>query len=856
MRQGARTSRWVAGLLCVCWLASLMWTASAATYPYEVVCGENVNLRKAASSSAVVLKRLQAGDSVTILEVSGSYYKIKAGTVTGFALKEYVDGVSNTAETGPTVASSQPAPVAVDKYPYDTNTIQRVKLRKTDNATADVLLSIPGDEVVTVLSLTSTGFARVKYKGKTGFVVSSYVNLANIPAPTPKPGATASPDAEKYTVLQKGSAGAMVKALQEALTELTYYKGEIDSKYGAQTEAAVNACKKRNGLPQDGIADAGFQLLLYEGTPKNPQGYRKILKIIPPVAGFTIRSGNVGEPVKRIQERLKELNYYIGDISGNCDKATVQAIKDFQQMHDMRVTGEADAGTQERLFGAMALSAGTIVTPTPPPVLNPPKGTVRPGDTGEDVKIVQQRLKDLGYYTGQVDGKFGDASVKSLKAFQKKSALKEDGVCGIQTRAVLFAQNAQSAIATAVPPPLATPAPLTPETTVVIKAGSRGDIVRQLQQRLMDLGYYSSRLDGVYLEDDITAVRAFQKANNLAVDGKAGYNTQSVLYSDNAIRGSALTTPGVSMRYGSTGADVTALQNRLIELGYLTGVADGKFGVATKSSVIAFQRANNLVADGVAGGKTQAALYATAVVKKTVEAATSLKEGMSGTSVKDLQTRLISLGYLSGTADGKFGSKTSMALMEFQKRNNLTADGIAGNMTLAKLNSTSAKQAASAAPNTPAAPLNLTGAPSPGNVRYANWYTEVRSRIRLYPNVTIYDFVTGLSWQVNVFSVGAHADGEPMTANDTANMNRAFGGITTWNPKAVWVVFSDGSVYMASTHNTPHGTHHRKGTNFNGHLCIHFPRTEEQVKSIGPYATSHQKAIDLGWQATLKRAAQ
>ena len=98
-------------------------------------------------------------------------------------------------------------------------------------------------------------------------------------------------------------------------------------------------------------------------------------------------------------------------------------------------------------------------------------------------------------------------------------------------------------------------------------------------------------------------------------------------------------------------------------------------------------------------------------------------------------------------------------------------------------------------------------------------------------------------------------EGEPVydVANDTANMNRAFGK-TTWTPKAVWVLFSDGRIYMASTHNTPHGTSHIRNNDFNGHLCVHFPRTDAQVASIGSYATSHQKAIDLGWEATKNRA--
>ena len=122
--------------------------------------------------------------------------------------------------------------------------------------------------------------------------------------------------------------------------------------------------------------------------------------------------------------------------------------------------------------------------------------------------------------------------------------------------------------------------------------------------------------------------------------------------------------------------------------------------------------------------------------------------------------------------------------------------------------------------------------------------------------VKVYDFTTGISWKLHMFSFGAHADAEPLKAEDTANMRKAFGNQTTWNPKAVWVVFSDGRVYMASTHDTPHGVDHTASNDFAGHLCVHFPRTAEQVAAIGSYATSHQKAIDLGWAATLARISQ
>ena len=154
------------------------------------------------------------------------------------------------------------------------------------------------------------------------------------------------------------------------------------------------------------------------------------------------------------------------------------------------------------------------------------------------------------------------------------------------------------------------------------------------------------------------------------------------------------------------------------------------------------------------------------------------------------------------------------------------------------------------APNLSTVNLNAS------NVRYANWYTEVKARCRLYPNATVYDFTNGISWQVNMFSLGAHADSEPLTATDTANMIRACGGKTTWTPKPVWVVFSDGRIYMATTHDVPHEVSHIRNNNFDGHLCIHFPRTQSQVEAIGPYATSHQKAVDLGWAATLKRVGR
>ena len=828
--------------------------ALATTYPYDTKSGESVKLRKSANTTSVALASISAGDTLTVLAKTDQFYKVKYNGITGYAMIEYVDGASET--LAPT--TTQAILTAVTSYPYETTTIARVKLRKTADESATVLTVVPEDALITVYSVTANGFAKAKYAGRTGYLMTSFIVLANIPTPTPSSGETVSTEASRYTALKTGATGSQVRALQEALTELGYYTAKVDSKFGAGTKTAVLAFEKINKLTQDGEADGAMQLLLFEGKPKNTKGTRKTVKTVPMVSGVTIKYANTGEAVEKLQTRLKELGYYTDEINGICDKATVNALKVFQGKMSLSKDGIATPDVQTVLYGATALSASEVVTPTPSPTVAPPTDTLRSGDTGADVKKVQQRLKDLGYFTDTVDGKFGTATVKALKAFQKKNGLSQDGVCGAKTRTVLFADNPVYANATASPTPTPTIS-ITEDTAVTIQSGSRGSVVLSLQKRLSELGYYTSRLDGVYLADDITAVRAFQKANGLTVDGKAGYLTQKTLYSDTAIGGDMTTTSTTAtatatLRYGDTGTAVTTLQNRLIELGYLVGTADGKFGSSTKTALVAFQSANSLTLDGVAGTKTQALLFSNAAVKNTVSTTSTLKIGTVSTAVKDLQERLISLGYLTGNADGKFGAKTSLALIAFQLKNGLSGDGVAGASTLAKLNSLNAKSSDGTTSTTKTATApSLSSAPSANSVRYANWYTEVKARCKLYPNVTVYDFTTGISWQVNLFSFGAHADGEPLTATDTANMRRAFGNQTTWTPKAVWVIFSDGRVYMASTHDTPHGTSHIKANDFNGHLCIHFPRTAEQVASIGPYATSHQKAIDLGWAATLAR---
>ncbi len=872
--------------LIACMLAALLLTAAALaeSYPYETNTTAKVNLRRSASSSAAVLTRVPNGAEVTVTGKNGNYYQVTYGGTDGYILARYLIPYEEARAARETVTG----------YPYETLVKEKVVLYRSNDRTSAQIGTLPKGATVTVLSETNS-YAKVRYGELTGYAkkVSIYMKKIVKAAPTPTPLPTLAPGADtlSFTVLQQGNAGEQVIALQSALIELGFLgANQQDGQYGTATAAAVLAFQRANGYPETGIADANLQAFLYSGKPLNIAGAKTKVKTLAPIDGVSITSGSKGTLVGIMQIRLKELGYYAGAITQVHDGATVSALKQFQKANGLTADGVAGAQTQDLLFSGAAIASGgtaPVITPTPTPVptFRIPGGSVQAGSTGDDALLVQKRLKELGYYTGIVDGKFGSGSVSALKAFQHNNNLTADGKAGSATYAVLFSVGARPAGATPTPviivtpapsaAPTPTPEPLTRANTVTVKLGVTGDAVKRLQERLTALGYYQAAADGVCKADDVAAIRAFQQLNGLKVDGAAGYETQVRLYAENAI----LYTGGFAagtvsniavLRMGVTGSEVQQLQERLITLGYLEGKADGIYGTSTANAVIAFQRVNGLTRDGVAGARTLQLIYATnakaaptptpvptatpAPAVKSVAGTTGvLKRGDTSDAVRAMQQQLISLGYLTGRADGVFGVKTFEALKTFQRANRLSADGIAGSKTLSALDSPSAVSAngkvQQPAPTPVPTPAPVSTRPSASRVVYDNWYTTVKAKVRKFQYATVYDFSSGLSWQVHMFSFGAHADAEPLTAADTARMVQAFGG-NTWNPKAVWVILGDGTVYMASTHSMPHEVQHITNNDFPGHLCIHFPRTQDQVTAIGPYATSHQTTIDAGWKVT------
>ena len=79
-----------------------------------------------------------------------------------------------------------------------------------------------------------------------------------------------------------------------------------------------------------------------------------------------------------------------------------------------------------------------------------------------------------------------------------------------------------------------TPDPSLPTAAPVMRTGSKGQEVKDLQTRLSALGYYNGKIDGEFGPETKEAVTAFQKTNGLEADGIVGEETRELLFSVNA----------------------------------------------------------------------------------------------------------------------------------------------------------------------------------------------------------------------------------------------------------------------------------------------------------------------------------
>ena len=174
----------------------------------------------------------------------------------------------------------------------------------------------------------------------------------------------------------------------------------------------------------------------------------------------------------------------------------------------------------------------------------------------------------------------------------------------------------------------------------ILRIGSQGEVVRELQAALQLLGFYTGDVDGLYSESTVIAVSRFQEAAQLSIDGIMGAETWNQLFPTSS------TSPPADSPPSSVNAN-TPVPTAPILSPAPEFVPESSSGEGDREEL-------NLAI---------------------------LRSGMQGEAVKRLQERLRILGLFSGEVDGIFGAQTLEAVKTFQERNNMTVDGIVGRKT-------------------------------------------------------------------------------------------------------------------------------------------------------------------------------
>jgi peptidoglycan hydrolase-like protein with peptidoglycan-binding domain len=148
----------------------------------------------------------------------------------------------------------------------------------------------------------------------------------------------------------------------------------------------------------------------------------------------------------RVQRRLNDLGYTIAPVDGTWGTASRNALRRFKQANNLLINDAFDAETVARLFSTSAITAAAgerddetaaIETVYPPPQ----GGDMNPLNRADGQRI-QQRLADLGYYSGRGEGAWGNASRAALRSFKAATGLRNDEEWDGGTEAALFDEQA------------------------------------------------------------------------------------------------------------------------------------------------------------------------------------------------------------------------------------------------------------------------------------------------------------------------------------------------------------------------------------------------------------------------------
>lgn len=521
--------------------------------------------------------------------------------------------------------------------------------------------------------------------------------------------------------------GRTVFAVMERLTaELfnTYVQrtGDVEPYFTEYCDGKTVTCP---GMKQWGTVDRAREgmnalqiLRYYYGNRVQLVTTDSIAAIPSSYPGSPLRRGSTGTNVRILQKQLSRIakdypSFGKPTVNGTFDEATENSVKKFQKQFSLTADGIVGRATWNKISYiyvsvkdlAELTSEGETAEGTQSAGGWP--GTVlRRGATGSRVEQVQFWLSDLAQFDSSlvsvtVDGSYGAATERAVRAFQQKQGLTADGAVGQATWNALYSAwvDAQSDLGGTAWPGTA------------LRRGATGMEVRLVQFWLrLAAGNYSAlrtvTVDGSYGAATVSAVEAFQSLFGLTADGVVGRSTwnklkEVALAVANKIV-AANTAPGqftTTVREGSTGTTVRAVQFYLRRLSAYysdipTVTVDGRFGAATTRAVKAWQARAGLTVDGVVGRLTFQSLYdavqaldGSGPVVRTVSLPTpsvTLRPGNTGPAVLRLNRLLLFMSQwipeinfpASDTPANSFDLELETAVRSAQRYFGLTETGV------------------------------------------------------------------------------------------------------------------------------------------------------------------------------------
>ena len=429
-----------------------------------------------------------------------------------------------------------------------------------------------------------------KAKGLTADGVAGTKTLNAIAAAVDKAGGSSS--GSSSTNMKLGSTGTAVSALQQNLTTLGYYYGDVTGHYGNLTQQAVKKFQKAKGLTQDGVASTAT-LNAITSALKNAG-----VDVGPGTVATTLREGDKGTAVTELQTMLKKLNYYYGSITGSFGSLTKQAVRKFQSDNTLTVDGVAGPATINKLRSLTGGSADSGSSS---------------GSTVTTDKSYGRTTKDNVYLRSSYSTT--SSAKASLQKGQKFRISKIYTVSGVKWYYVTVTVGGYTYKGY-----------IRGDMMENITAADFGDDSNSGEQETIGMIKVTGNNVSLRYQPSTSADRVgtanigdcFYYVDT--VDGwfqtKAGYwitKDYAKVMSDDEVEayiknngGSGNT--GSSYTIGSTGSTVSYIQTALTALKYYDRQITGHYGRYTKDAVRAFQRDNNLTADGVCGAVTLAAI--------------------------------------------------------------------------------------------------------------------------------------------------------------------------------------------------------------------------------------------------------